>query len=503
MRKRKLIYNTTSAIAYQIVSIISGFILPVLILRYYGSNVNGLINSIKQFLGCITFLEMGVGAVVQSAFYKPLAENNRDQLSKIAVSANTFFTTLAKVILIYVAVLILIYPLIIDKEYDWIFTTMLIVAMSVSTFSEYYFGIIDRLLLVADQNGYIFYAAQTIVVALNTIVSGFLINCGFGINFVKIVASFIYLGRPLILRIYVNKVYKLNRKIKYEEEPIKQKWNGIAQHIASVVLTGTDTIVLTLFSSLTNVSIYSVYSLVMTGLEQLLIAMSSGIQALFGELWAKREINHLCSIFHLVEWAIHIVVVFVFGCTAVLILPFIKIYTRDIGDANYLVPVFAILITLAHGVYCLRLPYNAIIRAANHYKQTQFNFISSAVINLAISVFLVKRFGLVGVAIGTIVAMTYQTVWMARYNSKKLLNSKYRVFIKQILVDCIEFLCAYRLSSFLHLSPESYVSWIMLAIKVAVLWGSVIFVINIILYQRNIRHGWKKIKKKLALFKVN
>ena len=41
----------------------------------------------------------------------------------------------------------------------------------------------------------------------------------------------------------------------YEKEPIQQKWNGIAQHVAAVVIGGTDTVVLTLFSTLQNVSI--------------------------------------------------------------------------------------------------------------------------------------------------------------------------------------------------------------------------------------------------------
>ncbi|WP_302160124.1 lipopolysaccharide biosynthesis protein [uncultured Ruminococcus sp.] len=468
----------------------------MLILRSYGSGINGLINSIKQFLGCITFLEMGVGAVVQTAFYKPLADKNNRQLSEITVSANRFFTAIAKVMLVYISVLTIIYPLIINKQFDWIFTAILIVAMSVSTFSEYYFGITDRLLLTADQKGYIFYFTQTIVIALSTILSAILIICGFDINFVKIVASIIYLGRPIILRIYVNKTYKLNRKITYEKEPIKQKWNGIAQHIASVILTGTDTIVLTLFSSLTNVSIYSVYSLVMTGLEQLLTAMSSGIQALFGELWAKREVEHLSRVFHLVEWVVHMGVVFVFGCTTVLILPFVKVYTRNVDDANYVVPTFALLITLAHGMYCLRIPYNAIIRAANHYKQTQFNFISSAALNLIISIIAVRNWGLVGVAIGTLVAMTYQTVWMAWYNSKNLINSNYMSFVKQILTDVIEFLCAYRLSCFFHCSSISYASWIVLAIKIVILWLFVLLLVNTIIYRDNVKKAMLIIKKK-------
>lgn len=69
-----------------------------MILESFGSDVNGLVNSITQFLGVITLLDLGVGAVVQSALYKPLAENDTDTISKIYVSANKFFRRLAEIL---------------------------------------------------------------------------------------------------------------------------------------------------------------------------------------------------------------------------------------------------------------------------------------------------------------------------------------------------------------------------------------------------------------------
>ena len=68
MRKKKLIYNTVSSLIYQIVTIVCGFILPRVILNYYGSEVNGLVNSITQFLQIIAFLDLGIGAVVKNFF---------------------------------------------------------------------------------------------------------------------------------------------------------------------------------------------------------------------------------------------------------------------------------------------------------------------------------------------------------------------------------------------------------------------------------------------------
>jgi len=74
MRKKLLAFNTVSSLAYELTVIICGFILPRLILGSFGSEVNGLVNSINQFLAIIAFLELGVGSVVQSSLYKPLSQ---------------------------------------------------------------------------------------------------------------------------------------------------------------------------------------------------------------------------------------------------------------------------------------------------------------------------------------------------------------------------------------------------------------------------------------------
>lgn len=93
MRKNFLVINTYSSLAYQAVTVACGFILPRLILVHYGSAVNGLVNSIIQFLGVITYLDFGITAVVQSALYKPLAEKNMNEVSQIIASAGNFFSS--------------------------------------------------------------------------------------------------------------------------------------------------------------------------------------------------------------------------------------------------------------------------------------------------------------------------------------------------------------------------------------------------------------------------
>ena len=497
MRKKRLAKNTVSSLLLQLTSVICGMILPQFIIKGFGSEVNGLVNSITQFLQIIAFLELGVGAVVQAALYKPLAERNESQISAIMVSASAFYRRLAKILLIYVVILAAVFPMLSHQQVDPLFSVLLILAMSISSFAQYYFGIVNGLLLNADQLGYISHISQAVTIILNTICCIILIQLGSSILLVKFISSIIYLARPLFLKTYVDRKYKINRKIKYEGEPIKQKWNGVAQHVSAVVLNGTDSIVLTTFATLSDVSIYSVYNMVVYGLNQLFMSLTGGVQALIGEMWARKEKCNMISFFNYFEWLVHLGATFIYTCTGVLILPFVEVYTTGVQDTCYIQPLFAFLITLANAMNCLRLPYNIMISASGHFKQTEGIFISAALINLVLSILMVHKWGLVGVAIGSVIAMSFQTILLAYYSSKKLLDRSVNYFLKHLLVDACVAGITVLLTNKISVEAFSYLSWFLGAINVALVCAFVSIIVNAVFYWKNTKIIAKEMSYKL------
>lgn len=486
--KKKLAVNTITAVGLQVATVICGFILPRLILRAFGSEVNGLVASIGQFLSAISLLEMGLGVVVPSALYRPLAEQDKDQVSRVMVSATRFFRRLAYAFLAYVAVLVFVYPRLADSRFDFGYTAALLAAMCISSFAQYYFGIANSLLLLADQRAYVNNAVQIVTLLTNTAISAVMIRMGASIHAVKLVASLIYLVRPVVLSCYIRRHYDLDRSITYDREPIGQKWNGVVQHVAFTVLTGTDTIVLTILSTLQNVSVYSVYYMVVHSVDAIFsVASKSGYMSVLGDLWAKRDLDRLRELFGMSVWAVHSAVIFVFGCTAVLIVPFVLVYTAGVTDVEYNVPLFALLLTLAYGFHAIKLPHSLMVLSAGHYKQTQNSYIIAVLLNIILSVSCVTRYGLVGVAIGTLASMVYQTIWMAWYNAKELAKIPFRVFVKQLGVDGAVFAVAYLLTFNMRMQTVSFLSWLLLAVKVALVWGAVVLGVNLLVYKENIR----------------
>ena len=494
MRKILLFKNTISSVIFELSSIICGFIVPQLIMNSYGSDVNGLVNSVTQFLQVISFLELGVGAVVQSALYQSLAAHDDKKTSMILSSARKFFDRIGITLFFYVAILLFVFPTIVNDKYSFWYTAALIISMSISSFAQYFFGITDRLLLNSAQRGYIQYNAQSVTIILNTISCVILIKLGAKIQVVKLVTSLIFLIRPIVLRYYVNRNFNVNRYEKYEVEPIPQKWNGIAQHIAAIVLDSTDTIVLTVFSSLSDVSIYSVYYLVVFGVKRMMESLLNGVQALMGELWSKKEYGNLNRFFAKTEWSVHTIGVFLFGCTGVLIVPFILVYTKGVNDAQYNQQLFAVLITAAFALQGIRSPYVMLIKAAGHYKQTQNCYIIAACLNIIVSIATVKMWGLIGVAVGTLIAIGYQTVWMIIYEYNNILDNRIQCSLKQLGVDILTIIVGYGISTFFVRQVGNYVDWFFMAIEVATVFAGTVFFTNLVFYRKNVFMILRKVK---------
>ncbi|WP_418747605.1 polysaccharide biosynthesis C-terminal domain-containing protein [Frisingicoccus sp.] len=494
-RQRKLMLNSITSFLNQIITLVCGFILPKMILSSFGSSINGLVTSINQFLNVITFLDLGVGAVVTSELYRPLAEKDSDKISAIFVAAQSFFRKIALIFIVYISVLLFVYPTYVTADYGFWFVSSLILSISITLFSQYYFGIVYQLLLNADQSTYIVMVVQSVTLVINTIASIVLIKVGMSIQIVKLSTSVIFLARPIILGAYVKRKYQINRRIQYTGNPIKQKWNGLAQHAASVVLNNTDTIVLTMFSTLENVSVYGVYNLVVNGMRTLCSSFTAGISALFGNMIARNENELLNQTFDHFEWLIHTAITLLFTICAILIVPFVQVYTLGIEDANYIAPLFGVMIVLAQGIYCIRLPYNMMVLAAGHYKETQLSSIIEMMINIVISIIMVNKYGLVGVAIGTLAAMLYRTIYLAWYLSHNIINRKIILFIKHVLIDLLSIICIVFATRWICLGVLSYFNWIIMAIKVGIISLVISLLINIIFYRDNTIQMINKYKK--------
>lgn len=432
----------------QVVTVICGFILPRLLIRHYGSEAYGATASIIQFLSYIALLEGGIGGVARAALYKPLAENNLVQISSIFYEIKRFFNVIGCVFAVYVIFLASVFKTISNVQcFDGITTAFLVFAISISTFGQYFIGISSVVLLEASQRQYISNIVNVVTMIFNTILVVILVLLNCNLVIVKLFSSLIYFLRPVLLSSYVKYHFTLSKEYAKNKVALQQKWSGLGQHIAFFLHSNTDVVVLTFFGNLTSVAVYAVYNMVVGSIQNLTVSFVTGMEALFGEMLAKNEIKLLHKAFDRYETLISFISLVMYGTTASMIVPFVRVYSMNVTDANYIAPLFSFLLTVASFTYCLRTPCHAITIAAGHFKQTQVAAYAEAIINIVVSAVMVKRFGLVGVAIGTVLAVSFRFVYYVVYLSKNIFYRGVRLFVKRCIVNVVCFTIIFVLSS--------------------------------------------------------
>ena len=310
------------------------------------------------------------------------------------------------------------------------------------------------------------------------------------------VSSLIFITRPVFYSAYVKYHYCLDKHIQFDVEPIKQKWNGVAQHLAYAVQEKTGVVVLSVMATLDAVSVYSVYFLIMSGLRGLIYSVTSSLTSFLGNILAKGETETLRRNFDRIEWVMHTITLLFFTSAAVLVIPFVKVYTAGITDADYIVPVFPFLMCAAVACRCLQLPYNIVVQAAGHFKETQNSAIIEPVIDIVLSVLLVGKYGLNGVAIGMLVSIVYRMLYLSLYLTRHIIQTSKWQLIKRLLVDILLMGLIAWTCSWVPSCHSSYWSWILMAIQVLIVASLVTIAVNLVFYNRlTLDFVWNSIKR--------
>lgn len=489
MRKNKSVtaINIFASIGLQIATIISGFIIPRIILTTFGSEANGLISSLTQFLNYMALFEGGLSAVVLANLYKPLAEKDMEKASQVVATTRRFYNKLAIGFVIYTLALAVLYPIFTKSSFSFGYISLMTLILAINTFVRYAFSISLRLLLQADKKVYIISFTQIVVVILNILAFVILKNIWPNLHFMEFVSALVFLLQPIIYYLSVGKHLDIKKNAKPDKALLKSRWDGLGVSLATFVHNNTDVVVLTLFAGLKTVSIYSVYVFVTGHLKQLIQSFSSGITPTMGHLYAKKDEKGLNELIDFYEYMTFVLTSFLFTVGGLLITPFVLLYTSNVTDANYNQPIFGILILAAEAMFCLKEPFVNLSYVANKFKVVRKHAIIEAMINIILSVILVFPLGLVGIAIGTLVAMTYRTMYHVIYTWKDLVHRTPKKFFEKLLIfGLTSGICVAICVGFLPLNELSVEKWLIHAIVYAAIMSILLIIISVLFYRKEL-----------------
>lgn len=497
MKNKITMVNVFSSLMMQIVSVISALIVPRIILTNFGSNANGLVASVSQFLNYIALVEGGITGVISANLYKPLVDNDEQGLSRVLSTAKAFYNKIGLIFICYSLVLGVIYPLVVKTGYSNIYVFLLTIILSIGLFLQYMFSISYTTLLNADKKVYVVSFTTTILTLVNIVIVVVAVKYFPDIIFVKFASAILFALQPLIYGIYVKKHYQLDWSAPKDNELIDQRWNGFAINIAFFIHSSTDITLLTLFSNLSTVSVYSIYALIITKVSVIIHSIASGIEPTIGQAYAKNDIVELNKKLDLYEYIIFLSVGIIFTVMGLLIAPFVMIYTDNVIDTNYYQPVFGVILVLAEATYLLRTPHVSLAYSANKFKEITVPAYFESVINIVVSVILIKKIGLPGIAIGTLLGMMYRNAFHIRFTSKLIPSRKQSMYYGRLLIACMASLISVLICVvFLPIKEYKILGWIEHAIIYALICGLTYFAASLLFFRKEMNNMKEYIKRK-------
>ena len=414
--KKNIIKNTVVGFGSQIIILILGLIVPRIIMTHYGSDTNGLINTITQIFTYMALLEAGISQASRNALYKYIVKDDRDGISLIMSASRRYYRKISYIYLAAVVALSFVVPFILKTEIDYWTIFFFVIFEGLTSVIAFYFVNTWTAFLTASGKSYITNSLTLLSKVLGYGVRIALALFNINIAFIQVGYFAVSLIQLSIYYVYMHKKYGwIDYKAAPKDYKLADRNSYIVTELAMTVFSSTDMIILSIFVSTALSSVYSTYTMVFGALSTLLNSIYSAINYNLGQAYSENieRYKHLHDMFH----SFFMSCITILMCVAyILILPFIRLYTEGVTDINYIdsrLPIFFCLVQMLS--WSRWVPGN-LTGIAGYAKQTSYISLVEAGINIVVSLILVRPLGILGVLIGTVAALPIKAVycnWLA------------------------------------------------------------------------------------------
>ena len=423
MRSKRSIYNLITAIGSQIVLLVLGLIIPRLTLSNYGSETNGFMNLVSQVYAYIALLEAGLGTAEIQALYGPVSAGDRDGISTVVNVSRRYYQKLALSYGTVVLVVAVILPIVVRSGLSPVEMAVYFMLFGLPRIVNFWLTQHMRNLLTVEGKNYIGTMTNLCVSVGSSLVRIALLWFGVSLIPLQLAYTACNLAEVLFYYIYIRKRYSWIQKTpSLDAPPLRQRNVFFVQQMCTLVFRCTDILLLSTFHDLRVTSVYAVYMLIYNALSSLLYTVFSSTHFILGQIYHEDPVRH--QMLHRIYEMGYLWLSFVFYTTAyVLALPFVRLYTAGITDADYLVGAIPLLLTINSCLMDSRCTTEHLLNLSYHAKQTLWQIVTGAALNLGISLILVKPFGIPGVLMGTCLATVFRLIVVTVYTNREIFHT--------------------------------------------------------------------------------
>lgn len=491
MRIKNIFRNSFFSMLSQFTLLILGFFSQRAMNLYMGRELVGMNGVISNVIAMLSVTELGVCTAVVYHLYWAIAKNEE---RTIAALMNLYRKAYHIFAIVITALGMMLFPFIHlfmkNELYSVSYIRQLYVLWLLRTVLSYLLSY-KKSLLIASQKEYVVSIVTLLMNTLNysaiilivTYTQKYLLALTLNIIVDVILNSF--------LSMYVNKKYpylSTFRKEKTDKVMVRKIMgdlkNIFVSRLSTNILNCTDNLIISGFINVAVVGLYSNYCLITQNVTNILVILSETIQPTIGNLFTEEDYEKDYEVLRQLSFVFFLFVAV--GATGLysLITPFVTDFwlTRSY-ELEWTIVLFCIAVCVLR---CMGLPLMIAMGVSGLFEKERNLSIITAVINLGVSLCLVKPLGTIGVLLGTCLAfaiqIVYRTVVFFKYYVKRSCKRYVCDFLEYGILIILEMLGIHQVIRAIYVQGD-----VLLFILCIALCCILPLAVNLLLYNRSRR----------------
>ena len=499
-RTKNSIRNVRTGLIVQIVNKLMSFIVRTVFIKALNSEYLGVNGLYTNILTVLSFAELGIGTAIIFNMYKPVADGDKEKIKSLMKLYKKAYNCIGVIVFVLGLCVIPFMNLIIKNAPNIKENLILIYILFLINTSSSYFFTYKKSIISAHQKQSIINNIDSIFYLLKSILEIVALIITKNYILFLIIQIICTLSENIILSVKANKMYPyLRDKATYKLSNNETK--GIFSNVkslvvykfGSVIMSGTDNILISTLINVSTVGLCSNYTLVINAIKSITISSLNGITASVGNLNVSGNTNKKENIFYLLTFCDYLLFSFCAVAFIVLLNPFVKIWLGSNYVLNLVVPAS---LSLSFFIEGLRNPGYTYRITMGLFEKGKFTPYIGAITNIVLSILLCKLWGVVGIFVATSIAQLVSYSWIDPYLIHKYeFGTPVSKYFKKYIIYFITFSLITVVTLFVcsKITVSGLVGFILKGIVVLIIPN----VINLLLYCKT--EEFNSLKKRLML----
>lgn len=435
-RTKNSISNITLNIIFQFINVLGNFIIRSVFINNLSVEYLGINGLYSNILSILSLTELGVGSAIIYSMYKPLKNNNTNELIELVTYFKKIYSKIGLLVLFLGLLIIPFLPFMVNTSqplFEIIVYYLMFLFGSVSS----YFLVYKTTIVTADQKDFILKKYYILILFIKFTCQLFVLHYFKNYFLFLLIQIIMNLIQNVICSKKAENLYPFIKEKKEIKDSTKNSiWKNIKSlfiyQVGAVSLNNTDNILISILAGTIVVGYYSNYSMIIAALSTFTSLIFTSLTSSIGNYNIDSTAEDKYKIFNVLELASFWIYGFCSICLFVLFQDFISIW---LGTKFLLTSDVVFIIVLNYYITGILYPIFCYRTTTNLFQNAKYIMLIAAIVNLILSILLGYKFGLFGILIATAISRLCTTIWFEPYILFKnyFKQNVFKYYFKQIL----------------------------------------------------------------------